>query len=176
MKGGKRTANEDVLEADIKCRVRVGVEDSPRFADDISRASVLVALGIANLLIVLLSARGEAAGHSSKDRTYVNVEHHAITLGTAYNGRDHDQRALGDEVPNATFLFLGLAAAVRLDIELEGIGNANEQQQAAEVLHERAWESHGWWASTARWCREDCLDGLWSEVTVASAGGPAGRS
>lgn len=70
----------------------------------------------------------------SKNTTYVNVDLHAIAPGAAHNGRDHDQRVLGDKVPDAAFLLLALASGVRLKIELEAISSANEQQQAAEAL------------------------------------------
>lgn len=64
----------------------------------------------------------------------MNVEHHAIAFGTAHNGSDDDQRVLGDKVPDAAFLLLGLLARVRLNVELEGVGGADEKQQAAETL------------------------------------------
>ena len=81
--------------------------------------------------------------------TYVNVDLHAIALRAAHRGRDHDQRVPRDEVPDATFLLLCLLAGVRPDVELEGIGGSDEQQQAAEALQERPWESHGRdWLST----------------------------
>lgn len=56
-----RTASEDVLEADVKGGVRVGGEDGPRLANDISGASVLVAVGIADLPLLLAGTRPQCS-------------------------------------------------------------------------------------------------------------------
>lgn len=48
-RGGLRTASKDVLEAHIKGGVGVRCKDGSGLSNDISRASILVANGIANL-------------------------------------------------------------------------------------------------------------------------------
>lgn len=56
-KGGLRTGIEDVLEANIKCRVRMGGECVSVFPGYVFRLSVLVAYGVLDLKNWALAAR-----------------------------------------------------------------------------------------------------------------------
>lgn len=72
----------------------------------------------------------------------MNVDLHAVALVAAHRGRDNDQRLLADEIPNASLLLDVLVAAVGDEVELEGVDDAGEQQQAADCLQQRSRESH----------------------------------
>lgn len=73
----------------------------------------------------------------------MNVDLHAITLRPTNNSRNNDQRLLSHKVPDASLLLDVLLARVRRDVELQGIGDAEEEQKAAERLQKGSWESHG---------------------------------
>lgn len=79
-------ADKQVLEADVKSRVRGRSEDLTRLADDILRATVIIA-------------------HSVLD---MNIDLLAITLRTTNDSSDNDELVLRDEVANASLV---LAAA-----------------------------------------------------------------
>jgi hypothetical protein len=72
----------------------------------------------------------------------VNIHYHPVTLDSSHNGRDDDQCLLSHEVADASLLLLVLATKVRLDVELEGIGDANQQQQTEKSPHHGDLESH----------------------------------
>lgn len=73
----------------------------------------------------------------------MNVDLHTIALRSPNDSRNNDQRLLGHKVPDASFLLDVLLARVRRYVKLQGIGNAEKEQEAAERLQKRSWESHG---------------------------------
>lgn len=85
--------------------------------------------------VALRPRKGTRSPYS--DETYVNVDHHAITLGTPDHGGDDHQGLLAHKVPDASLLLDALAARVRGQVELEGGRDADEEKQAAEVLQQR---------------------------------------
>lgn len=116
-------------------------EDGPRLANNVSRSSILVAVFIANLSpcvsLFFFSAplfQEPRLCLPPGSKTYVNVDHHAIALGASDRSTDDDEKVLGHKVPDAALLLLVLPTSVGLDIELEGIGGGDEQQDAADVL------------------------------------------
>ena len=63
----------------------------------------------------------------------MHVDDHSIAL-VPVNRRRHDhQGVLGHKVPYAS-LRLSVVLGVRLEVELEGIGAGNEEDEAADVL------------------------------------------
>jgi hypothetical protein len=87
--------------------------------------------------------------------TYIDVDSHAITLASAHDGRHNDQRILCDEVPYAS-VFLGVMVRVCLEVKLESLYRTNEEQDAANVLHECPCERHDFVRL--------CGDVLWSST------------
>lgn len=81
----------------------------------------------------------------TRTRTYVNVDQHAIALVAANLGRHHDEGIGADKVADAALLLEALGAAVRSQLQLEGAGGTDEEQQGAEPLHERALRCHWVW-------------------------------
>lgn len=73
----------------------------------------------------------------------MNVNSHAVAPGAADSGRNDNEGVLANGVSDAALLLLALATGVRGELELEGVGDTEEQQQAAEALQQRAWGSHG---------------------------------
>lgn len=67
--------------------------------------------------------------------TYMNVDQHAISPVAVHCRCHNHQRVAADKVANAALLLEGLAAGVGHEVELEGVGGADEQQQAAEPPH-----------------------------------------
>lgn len=72
----------------------------------------------------------------------MNIQLHPITLGTANSSRDDDQRIPRHKVADAPLLLLVLSARMRLDVKLEGAGDAHQQQQAEEAPHDGIVKSH----------------------------------
>jgi len=69
--------------------------------------------------------------------TYVHVDHHTIAFLAAHRGRDDDERVPGYKVAYAS---LARGPAVGGDqVELEGLREGGEEEQAAELLQQRAW-------------------------------------
>ena len=64
----------------------------------------------------------------------MNVDGHAIALGAPNSSTDNNQHVLGHKIPHTAFLLLVLLAGVGLDVESQGIGGGDEQQQAADAL------------------------------------------
>jgi hypothetical protein len=50
-------------------------------------------------------------------KTYMHIHHHSITLGTANNGRNDNERVSGHEIPYTSLFFV--APGPRLKLELE---------------------------------------------------------
>lgn len=73
--------------------------------------------------------------------THVYVDRLTISLRSAHDGRDHDQRLLGDEVPYASLLS-PVALRRRCEVELESLGGCDEQHDAADVLQQGVRQSH----------------------------------
>lgn len=138
-----RTARVDVLEADVEGGVGVRCEDGPRLADNVPRSAVFIPIGVANLQkahvspmqssqISIRPCQGTSGTVACGRRTYVNVELHPVPLGPPDSRRHDHQRLLGHEVADAPLLLLVLAPRVRLDVELEGAGDAQQHEQAEE--------------------------------------------
>jgi hypothetical protein len=66
--------------------------------------------------------------------TYVHVDSHPVTLESIHRSRDNNQSLLSDKVANTPLPLGALAAPVRSQIELEGVGGSDQEQQAAEPL------------------------------------------
>lgn len=80
----------------------------------------------------------------NRHRTYMNVDQHAVSLETVHRRRHNDQRVAAHKVADASLLLEALAAGVGEQVELEGVGGADEQQQAAEPAHGREGLERHW--------------------------------
>lgn len=104
-------------------------KDGPRLSNDISGSTILVANSITNLSP---SISTNSLQNQASSNTYADVDHHAIALVPIHRRRHHDQRIPSHKVPNASLLFRALG--LRNQIELEGVRDTDEQQEAADVL------------------------------------------
>lgn len=75
--------------------------------------------------------------------TYVHINNHSITLESIHRSRYNNQRLLSDKVADTPLLLVALAATVRNQIKLEGVGDSNQHQEAAEPLQCRTLYCHG---------------------------------
>lgn len=74
----------------------------------------------------------------------MNVDHHAVSLVAVNRRRHHHQRVAANKVADASLLLEALAAGVGEQVELEGVGGADEQQKAAEPPHGREGLGRHW--------------------------------
>lgn len=144
-----RTAGKQVLEANVKRSISVRGEDDTVLADDITRATILVAKSITDLKTTIIPTLATSLlyphppfSHSVRrgflTSTHMNVDDHAVALEAADDGLDGNHGVAGDKVADAALLAVALAARVRGQLELEGAGDADEQQEAAEPLERRS--------------------------------------
>lgn len=118
-------ADKLVLEAHVESRVRGRSENLTRLADDILRATVVIAHSVLDLCrenneswstIQQFSGlasksqqtQDEIPSTSINNSTYMNVDLLAITFRATNDGSDNDKLVLRDEVANASLV---LAAA-----------------------------------------------------------------
>lgn len=104
-----------VFEADVERSVGVRVKDGALLTSNVLGTTVLVADGVPDLHVDPLS----------------------IALETADGGSDDDEGVPADEIPDASQLRIGG------EIELEGVDGCDEEDDAADVLQQSPWESHG---------------------------------
>lgn len=131
-----RTASEDIVEANIKSSIGMRSKDSPRLANDISGSSILIANSITNLS----KSISKTPPIHPPSNTYMNVNHHAIALIPIHRRRHHHQRILSNKVTNASLLFRALR--LRNQIELERVRHADQEEEATDVLQQRAGSGH----------------------------------
>lgn len=74
----------------------------------------------------------------------MNVDQHAVSLVAVHRRRHHHQSVAAHKVADASLLLGVLAAGVGEQVELEGVGGADKQQQAAEPAHGREGLERHW--------------------------------
>lgn len=113
----RRTSSQEILEADIKCRVGVRGEDGSLLAGHVLWLSVLVSYCVPDLSTAPTAGTRQsnsatftfASGKrqltsGAQGTTHMHVHAHAIALAPTDNRRHHHQRVLGHKVPYASLL------------------------------------------------------------------------
>lgn len=121
------TRVQDILEADIKRRIRERSKRHPLLARNVLRTRVLIPYRILDLHTV-------SSCHSlplAPSHTHMNVNLHSIALMPANGRRDHNQRVPRDKVTDAP-LALGIMPLHSHKVEVQRLGAGEQQRKPAQ--------------------------------------------
>lgn len=112
----RTAAAQDILEAHIKSRVRMGGKSISVLAIYILRPSVVIAHCIPDLQFQRQSLRQ----FPGVQPTYMHVQRLPIPTIPINNGRNNDELVFGHEIPYASFVLVGVVGLHSVNFEFEG--------------------------------------------------------